>query len=89
MTEHFSNNGGQNDVFTTDPNQNSVTSGTAIVAAVTAGAANAYPAETITITFLDPDTGVVTAQTANLIANATAQEHATVLSAISRATFST
>lgn len=65
-----------NEVFSRDPNQTRVTSDTAINDTVVAGVPNGFPLETLTITTIDPDSGIPTSQTATLLANATAKQAA-------------
>jgi len=70
----------QNSVFGTDPNQTSVTTSTPATAAATAGAANGYPGETVTIRQTDPVSGVSSTQTVTFAAGASARIAAQQLS---------
>ena len=75
--------GMSNEVFSNDPLQTSVNSSTALAFTLAAGNSNAYPAETISITMTNPQTGVGSTQTVALPASATARQAAQAISALS------
>lgn len=76
----------QNAVFTTDPNQTSVSTTTAATAAATAGTSNGYPAETVTIRQTDPLSGVSSTQAVTFVAGASARVAAQQLSQLNGVT---
>jgi flagellar hook-associated protein 1 FlgK len=76
----------QNPVFGTDPNQTSVSTTAPSLAAVTTGATNGFPGETITIRQSDPVTGVSSTQSTTFAAGISARIAAQQLSQLNGVT---
>lgn len=76
----------QNSVFGTDPNQTSVSTTAPSTAAVTTGATNGFPGETVTIRQSDPVTGIPTVQSVTFAPGASARLAAQQLSQLSGVT---